>query len=1352
MRITLLLILCLLFRSVYSQDPQSEYSRLLEQFNSQNYKETFEAGNAYLKSAGEKDSNYANVLSVLQYCCYFLQNYEKGIEFANEERTVRLTLSNSYDEYYINATYNLAVLHSYLKQYGQATGYINECASLALKKYGSDNITYIEFLKEKANINNLAGIYYEAELCYDTLLAAIKRNFNENDSIYKSYINIIASFYLSNGNYEKAEPFYTGAVELMGKYYGKPSNEYMLSLNSLGEFYIYGGMYGKAENVFAGFVELCKEFYGKTSADYATALNNLAVSYEKQNKNDEAEKTYLECLKIKEKVFRKESDYYALTLNNLAVLYDNMGRYDNAGKLLDQSLQIYSQVYGGEHINYAIALNSMASVYSASGKYVKAIELLDKALEIQLKQYGENYDACANTVNSLGNLYQQTGKYKMAEEMFARSAGIRKKILGEKHKDYGTSLMGLAQIKTELGKYTEADSLLKVALEIQFLNGGETNPQYVNTLNSLAGLCFSMGNYILSEEYYRKCEVLYRKIYGEFHPEYAVFLNNYGLFLTARGDYPNAEKTLNRSLQINRNSFGAGHPDNVNMMVNLAQLMIEKGDFRSAESFILESLNIIKEKLGTEHPSYSNTLLSLGVLYYETGNYEKAGKSYNTAAEKIKTIYGENSTNYASVMNNIGTLYLAEAVSAENISERNKFAAKAEDYIKKAIFCDSVANGVENAGFSTYLNNLAELYRNTQQFSKAENLLKRTIALERKHLGDNNAKLAVTYHNLSLLYEGAAMHDSAELYCSRALSIKQNVFGKSNPECSGTLASLARIYENKGEVLKSFELYKEALDMNYRLIRKNFSFLSEEEKAGYLKTLSVYENMFYTFALRNRKASPEITCQAYNNALTSKGILLRSSEEIRNHINSTKNKELRDIYMQLAGIKQQLAKLYSAPLSGRYADTEILEEEANSLEKRLVTEASDKGNTGIFDLTWQEVRKKLGMNDAAVEFVHFPAGDSSGGYADVYCALLLRKDYPAPEFIELTGQEAMEKILSVNTTGNAEYINTVYGNSNAGKPALYDLIWKPLEGYLNNVNNIYISPSGILNKVAFQALTDNSGSKLCDLYNVMHVSSTFKSGEVSGFNFDKNCNVVILGGIEYNTDSAGVEVWKYLKGTETEAENIRKIVAADGIKTEYFCGKQASEANFKTIAPKSSLIHIATHGFFYPDPDEVKSLLSQVTQSEDVAFRGSGSTKQAEMFTGSRNPLMRSGLVLAFANSAWNGVVTEDEDGILTAYEVSNMNLAEAQLVVLSACETGLGDIRGSEGVYGLQRAFKMAGVKYIIMSLWQVPDKETVEFMEMFYKKLLKSMDVRRSFNETQKEMRKKYNPYYWGAFVLVE
>ncbi|MBI5218458.1 MAG: CHAT domain-containing protein [Bacteroidia bacterium] len=182
---------------------------------------------------------------------------------------------------------------------------------------------------------------------------------------------------------------------------------------------------------------------------------------------------------------------------------------------------------------------------------------------------------------------------------------------------------------------------------------------------------------------------------------------------------------------------------------------------------------------------------------------------------------------------------------------------------------------------------------------------------------------------------------------------------------------------------------------------------------------------------------------------------------------------------------------------------------------------------------------------------------------------------------------------------------------------------------------------------------------------------------------------------------------------------------------------------------------MATHGFFYPEPEAIKKEEEKKKEVSEtpLAFRGGTNGFGVWQFVMNKNPLMRSGLVFAGANNVWNQkYVGEGEDGVLTAQEVTQLDLQKTQLVVLSACETGLGDIKGSEGVYGLQRAFKMAGVKFLIMSLWQVPDKETSEFMTKFYDKLLTTKDIRKSFNETQSEMRKKYDPYYWAVFVLIE
>ncbi len=214
--------------------------------------------------------------------------------------------------------------------------------------------------------------------------------------------------------------------------------------------------------------------------------------------------------------------------------------------------------------------------------------------------------------------------------------------------------------------------------------------------------------------------------------------------------------------------------------------------------------------------------------------------------------------------------------------------------------------------------------------------------------------------------------------------------------------------------------------------------------------------------------------------------------------------------------------------------------------------------------------------------------------------------------------------------------------------------------------------------------------------------------------------------------------WNGLSGTLVEVESIQKEFQNVKIATTLLTGEYAIEESFKSLSSNSpTIIHIATHGFYFAN---------DLNKNNTLEVGGN--------FKNNKNPLFRSGLIMAGANRAWigNKAIEGVDDGILTAFEVSNLDLSNTKLVVLSACETGLGEIKGSEGVYGLQRAFKMAGVDYLIITLWEIQDEVTVEFMSSFYKKWLKSNDIHEAFKFAQDEMRKKYEANYWGAFVLVE
>lgn len=550
---------------------------------------------------------------------------------------------------------------------------------------------------------------------------------------------------------------------------------------------------------------------------------------------------------------------------------------------------------------------------------------------------------------------------------------------------------------------------------------------------------------------------------------------------------------------------------------------------------------------------------------------------------------------------------------------------------------------------------------------------------------------------------------------------------------------------------ESYKYLNELLELLKKDIQVNFAILPEQKKELYFKTMNISFQDLYTFGYYTKDERPDITIDLYNNTLLLKGLLLQSTSAMREAILNSDDTELITQYEEWINLKKEIADAYSKGLK-----TEELEKSANKLEEALVKKSSDfdEFHTGE-KATWEGVKANLENNEVAIEFVHYPEVIGLDTSEMLYSALIVRPDSKRPEMVDICRESDLQNVLGTIVVNNIQFVKEVYGTMEDTDQELSKLIWDPLKSSLKGVEKIYYAPGGLLHKVAFSAIRTDEGEFMSDRFELVQMGSTAQLMRKEKFEFGKNTVATLFGGVQYNTDSSKHEIWKYLPGSLSETDAIKEIISKD-MKVNYYSGLEASEEHFKKVATESNILHIASHGYFYPDPKDVEEITEVETETEDgeLEFR-SGNTSNYGVwnFVNNENPLMRSGLAMAGANDAWQrSVFADGEDGVLSAQEVANLNLSNTELVVLSACETGLGDIKGSEGVYGLQRAFKMAGVHYMIMSLWQVPDKETAEFMTLFYGKLFELKDFRAAFAATQAEMRSKYDPYFWAAFVLVE
>ena len=382
-----------------------------------------------------------------------------------------------------------------------------------------------------------------------------------------------------------------------------------------------------------------------------------------------------------------------------------------------------------------------------------------------------------------------------------------------------------------------------------------------------------------------------------------------------------------------------------------------------------------------------------------------------------------------------------------------------------------------------------------------------------------------------------------------------------------------------------------------------------------------------------------------------------------------------------------------------------------------------------------------------------------------------------PKAIFLFEEKQLQKLLARKANENdLGYVKRLYSVKSLCADSLYQIVFKPLDIYLKNTKTLYLSPTGLLNRVAFDAVIYGNQKILSDKYNIFYTSSTSAITDKTGLYQKDIKNVALFGGIEYDiepekmltnasvfnkgSDPAGFEnpqglrgldgltrnvSWTYLPGSLKETKEINDVLKKKNVSVKLYKEEFGSEEQFKDLENDApSILHVSTHGFYFGD--DKKSMEYKNMIDTDVKFAHSD------------KPLLRSGFILAGGNAAFQGKTIPEgvEDGVLTALEISRLNFFNTKLTVLSACQTGLGDVKGSEGVYGLQRAFKMAGVEYLLFSLWEVPDYQTRELMTNFYQNWFTGMEIRVAFKKAQDQLKTKYAKvdgaaFAWAAFVLM-
>ncbi|HWO18644.1 MAG TPA: CHAT domain-containing tetratricopeptide repeat protein [Kofleriaceae bacterium] len=940
----------------------------------------------------------------------------------------------------------------------------------------------------------------------------------------------------------------------------------------------------------------------------------------------------------------------------------------------------------------ATSLDKQVEMLYSQGKFREALPLAERSLALRGKALDARHPLVAESLNNLAALYYAQGALARAEPLLVLALEIREKALGEKHPNVAESLNNLARLYTAQGVYARAEPLLVRALDIREQMLGARHPDVALSLNNLAGLYFMQGAYARADPLYVRALDIREKALGARHPDVALSLNNLGGLYLMQGAYARAEPLLIRALDIREKALDATHPDVATSFHNLARLYYAQGAYARAEPFFVRALDIFEKALGARHPSVAQSLNSLAGLYYTQGAY-----------------------------------------------------ARAEPLLVRALEIREKALDARHPDVAQSLNNLASLYRAQGAFAHAEPLLVRALEIREKTLGARHPDVAESLSNLAGLYHAQGAFARAEPLLVRALEIREKALGAAHPDVVESLSNLAGLYHVQGAFARAAPLYVRAAEIQEAYLRVELVRLSEARKRDLMSLQQGMMQALVSFHAHDLPSNSRALETAFTAVLRRKGRILDALVEAQASLRAHLTPQLRDKLAQLADATTHFSTRLRAPFDPKTARNQ--QDEINNLRTQIDTlEGELNAASGPFrarsePVTLTKLQAALPPGAALVELVRyhrFDARQAQKPWQEArYLAYLLSRQGP-PRWISLGEaapiEAAVDDVLATMRKG---------ASAEAARRALRNLDAKllaPIRSRLPGVSHLIISPDDKLNLVPFEALIDPQGRPAIEQYLISYLTSGRDLLRLAAKQAPQ-FPATLVADPEY-----GPGPYVRLAGTVAEADAI--VRHFPGIQT--LSGGQATKAALTRIAGPA-VLHVATHGFYNRAAGKAPATPTTVAQRHFAAADRGMSIESAiaTLPPGSANDdpteaLDHAGLALAGANVR--------PDGIVSARELAGMDWWGTQLVVLSACETGVGAVKSGEGVYGLRRALVLAGAQSQVVSLWNVSDSSAPELMREFYGELARGTGRAEALRRAKLRLMRQprfAHPYYWAAFI---
>jgi CHAT domain-containing protein/tetratricopeptide (TPR) repeat protein len=1073
-------------------------------------------------------------------------------------------------------------------------------------------------------------------------------------------------------------------------------------------------------------------------------LHGQGRDYRKQEKPDAALPVYERALQIRTQVLGWEVPLSMVCLNDLADCYQAVKNYAEAEPLYERSLAIHKKVLGEHHPDCAFVLSSLGDMYYDSGQYSRSETFLHQALAIRRELRAERPGDYAESLHEVASLRTAQKRYRDAEPLYREAIAIRKEFLGAQHPDYANSLKSLVDAYVFAGEYSRADPLAGELLEIRRKTFGENHPKYAEGLTIRAGIYMKQARYANAEPLLVRAMTIQKNAKVGEQADFVASLNNLATLYRHWQRYDEADALSEKALDAAKKILGEKHDSYVVSLFNLASVYDRRGRYALAEPLFEQAVALCKIVSGEKSEAYVNALSALAGHYMQLQEYSKAKPLLLQAATIGQKVLGEKHDSFLNVLQALASCYIEQRDYKRAISLQLQIVGVRRE-----------GQGERPAAYAHSLHQLAFLYQQVEEFGRAGPIYRRALEIQKESLGEDHRDYTATLHNLGSLYYDMEEYAQAEPFLSKGTAIDKKILGADHPRYATDLAGLATLYQAMGEYSKAYPLSLEAVRITRRHLQMTADAQSESEQLDFTRYCQMKLNRYLTIGLPARANSEE----QYGEVLAWKGMVWARQMHIRQLRDALRSgdSETSRLVAQLANARRQLAATtlsqarFGSDGRSQKANAAIIDE-IEKLEKALAhASAPYRRQLEQRSLTPEKLRHCLPPNAVLVDFLeywHHAPRDATGPGGDEPCltAFVIRRGRPIVR-VELGATAPISQLV-------ARWRDAVTSERrpSGGDPAveLRRLVWEPLGPHVDDAELVLVSPDESLGRIPFAALPAKEPGKFLieeKAIAVIAVPQLLPELLAQPRPDEQNASALLIGDVDFNAAAFGALLARAApnetppkrlanaderlsidrtapRGLSGEPQSEFRplpgsgpeITAIEGSFRRRYPGGQvtklrgadANQNEVRRQASRHRYVHLATHGFF-ADPSVPRALAANAGGQSASGIMAIGQTLGAGL-----HPGLLSGIALAGANRP-----TPADDGILTALEVADLDLAGVDLVTLSACGTGLGKAERAEGLQGLQRAFQVAGARTVVATLWDVPDQATQLFMQRFYENL---------------------------------